>query len=77
MTLFEPLEESFEEGNECKEDLRVIKDRLDQLEDIVSRVLDFGRASQTAYSEIDFDQLVDDTYQKMSEVYKELTASIK
>ena len=60
--LFEPLEESFEEGNECKEDLRVIKDRLDQLEDIVSRVLDFGRASQTAYSEIDFDQLVDDTH---------------
>ena len=59
--LFEPLEESFEEGNECKEDY-VIKDRLDQLEDIVSRVLDFGRASQTAHSEIDFDQLVDDTH---------------
>lgn len=60
--LFDPLDEAFDEGDECKEDVRVIKDRLDQLEEIVSRVLDFGRASQTAHAEVDFDHLVEDTH---------------
>ena len=60
--LFDPLEEAFPEGDDRGEDVRVIRDRLNQLEDIVSRVLDFGRASQTAYSEIDFDHLVNDTH---------------
>ena len=60
--LFDPLEDAFTEGDDKWEDMRVIRDRLNQLEDIVSRVLDFGRASQTAYSEIDFDHLVNDTH---------------
>ena len=60
--LFDPLEEAFDQGDDRAEDVRVIKDRLDQLEEIVSRVLNFGRASQTAHSEIDFDHLVEDTH---------------
>ncbi|MBT5379070.1 MAG: GAF domain-containing protein [Opitutae bacterium] len=60
--LFDPLEEAFPEGDDRGEDVRVIRDRLNQLEDIVSRVLDFGRASQTAHAEIDFDHLVSDTH---------------
>ena len=60
--LFDPLEEAFEPGDSRGEDVRVIKDRLDQLEQIVTRVLDFGRSSQAAFEHIGFDQLVDDTH---------------
>ena len=60
--LFDPLDEAFEEGDSRGEDVRVIKDRLDQLEQIVTRVLDFGRSSQAAFEHIGFDQLVDDTH---------------
>ena len=60
--LFDPLEEAFEHGDSRGEDVRVIKDRLDQLEQIVTRVLDFGRSSQVAFEVIEFDQLVKDTH---------------
>ena len=60
--LFDPLDEAFEEGDERGEDVRVIKDRLDQLEEIVTRVLDFGKSSQSAFEKIEFNQLIDDTH---------------
>jgi len=60
--LFDPLEDAFEAGDEHGEDLRVIRDRLDQLEEIVTRVLDFGRSSQAAFEKIDFDQMMEDTH---------------
>ncbi len=60
--LFDPLENALDEGAQFTEDLRVIRDRLDQLEEIVSRVLDFGRAGQAVHAEINFDHLMDDTY---------------
>jgi signal transduction histidine kinase len=60
--LFDPLEEAFEEGDERGEDVRVIRDRLDQLEEIVTRVLDFGKSSQSAFERIEFNQLIEDTY---------------
>ena len=60
--LFDPLEDAFEAWDEHGEDLRVIRDRLDQLEEIVTRVLDFGRSSQAAFEKIDFDQMMEDTH---------------
>jgi len=60
--LFDPLEDAFEEGDERGEDVRVIRDRLDQLEEIVTRVLDFGKSSQSAFEKIEFNQLIDDTH---------------
>ena len=60
--LFDPLEDAFEKGDERGEDVRVIRDRLDQLEEIVTRVLDFGKSSQSAFERIEFNQLIDDTH---------------
>ncbi len=60
--LFDPLEEAFGEGDSRRQDVRVIRDRLDQLEQIVNRVLDFGKSGQSAFEEVGFDQLMKDTH---------------
>ena len=59
--LFDSLDLQFEEGDDRQTDMNVIGDKLNQLEAIVSRVLDFGRNRQDMHASYDLNDLVDET----------------
>jgi signal transduction histidine kinase len=59
--LFESLDLQFEEGDDRQTDITVIGDKLNQLEEIVSRVLDFGRNRQDKHARYDLNQLAEET----------------
>ena len=59
--LFESLDLQFTTGDDRQTDIGVIGDKLNQLEEIVSRVLDFGRNRQGAHAHFDLNDLIEDT----------------
>ena len=59
--LFESLELQFEAGDERQTDITVIGEKINQLEAIVSRVLDFGRNRQDMHARCDLNDLIDET----------------
>ena len=60
--LFESLDLQFKTGDDRQTDITVIGDKLNQLEAIVSRVLDFGRNQQDdMHARYDLNDLIEDT----------------
>jgi len=59
--LFDSLDLQFEPGDDRQTDMNVIGDKLNQLEAIVSRVLDFGRNRQDMHASYDLNDLIDET----------------
>ena len=59
--LFDSLELDFEAGDDRQTDITVIGEKINQLETIVSRVLDFGRNSQDMHSSCDLNDLIEET----------------
>jgi signal transduction histidine kinase len=59
--LFESLALDFPKDDLRNKDVRVIREKLEQLESIVSRVLSFGKSQQEMHSRYDLDQLIEDT----------------
>ena len=59
--LFESLNLQFEPGDDRETDINVIGDKLNQLEGIVSRVLDFGRNRQDMHASYDLNALIKET----------------
>ncbi|CAA6678952.1 MULTISPECIES: GAF domain-containing protein [unclassified Lentimonas] len=59
--LFESLDLQFEPGDDRETDMNVIGDKLNQLEAIVSRVLDFGRNRQDMHASYDLNALIKET----------------
>jgi len=59
--LFESLDLQFAAGDDRQTDITVIGDKLNQLEEIVSRVLDFGRNRQGAHAHFDLNDLIEET----------------
>ena len=59
--LFESLDLQFAAGDDRQTDISVIGDKLNQLEEIVSRVLDFGRNRQGAHAHFDLNDLIEET----------------
>lgn len=59
--LFDSLELNFPQEDARQTDVSVIGEKLDQLEEIVERVLSFGRSREGMYSRQDLNQLVRDT----------------
>jgi signal transduction histidine kinase len=61
--LFESLDLHFEAADERTKDVSIISEKLDQLEDIVGRVLDFGKTNQGLHGRYELDRLIDETFQ--------------
>jgi signal transduction histidine kinase len=61
--LYESLELRFDHNDERSKDVEIISEKLDQLEDIVGRVLDFGKSNQGLHARYDLNRLVDETIQ--------------
>lgn len=59
--LFGHLDVDFPEGDPRRTDIRVIGEKLDQLEAIVSRVLTFAKAPANLHSRWDVAEIIDDT----------------
>jgi signal transduction histidine kinase len=59
--LFESLDLQFEANDDRKTDVTLIGDKLNQLEAIVSRVLDFGRTRSGLHASFDLNQLIEET----------------
>ncbi len=59
--LFEGLTLEFAEGDPRNRDVRVIREKLEQLESIVSRVLSFGKSQQELRARYNLERLVEDT----------------
>lgn len=59
--LFDSLELDFAKEDPRKKDLEVITEKLDQLESIVGRVLQFGKAREGLHSRYDLQGLLEDT----------------
>lgn len=59
--LFDSLDLQFEPGDDRQTDIHVIGDKLNQLEAIVSRVLDFGRNRQDMHASYDLNDLIHET----------------
>ena len=59
--LFESLDLQFEPNDDRQTDLAVIGDKLNHLEAIISRVLDFGRNRQDMHARFDLNELIEDT----------------
>ncbi len=59
--LFESLELQFEPADDRQTDVTIIGDKINQLEAIVSRVLDFGRNRQDMHARYDLNDLIEDT----------------
>jgi len=59
--LFESLVLEFPESDPRHRDVEVIKEKLEQLDSIVTRVLSFGKSQQDMHSRYDLNSLVDDT----------------
>ncbi len=61
--LFDSLDLQFSEQDPRQEDVRIIGEKLSQLEEIVQRVLHFGKLGETLHSRWDLRQLVSETLQ--------------
>lgn len=61
--LFESLDLRFPEKDARNKDVEIIGEKLSQLEEIVSRVLSFGKTRDNLHSRWDLNQLVGDTLQ--------------
>ncbi len=59
--LFESLSLDFPESDLRNKDVQVIKEKLEQLESIVSRVLSFGKSQHEMHSRYDLNKLLEDT----------------
>lgn len=59
--LFDSLEMDFPEDDIRKKDLSIIHEKLEHLEEIVSKVLDFGKSKNTLKAPIEMNELIDDT----------------
>jgi signal transduction histidine kinase len=59
--LFDSLDLQFEETDERSTDVEVIGEKLDQLEEIVGRVLNFGRNREGLHARYDLNKLLQDT----------------
>lgn len=59
--LFESLELQFEPADDRQTDVTIIGEKINQLEAIVSRVLDFGRNRQDMHARYDLNDLIEDT----------------
>jgi signal transduction histidine kinase len=59
--LFESLELQFSPNDDRQTDITVIGDKINQLEKIVSRVLDFGRNRQDMHARCNLNDLIEDT----------------
>jgi signal transduction histidine kinase len=59
--LFESLDLQFEPADDRQTDVTLIGDKINQLEEIVSRVLDFGRNRQDMHARYDLNDLIEDT----------------
>ncbi|MEN8662291.1 MAG: GAF domain-containing protein [Lentimonas sp.] len=59
--LFQSLDLDFDENDVRKTDVSVIDEKLNQLEDIVGRVLSFGRNREGLHARYDLNQLISDT----------------
>lgn len=60
--LFESLDLRFEENDPRHTDVQVIGEKLNQLEEIVERVLSFGRTRAGMHTRQDLNAMVDDTF---------------
>lgn len=60
--LFQSLELEFERGDQRNRDVKVIEEKFDQLESIVERILNFGKASGDAVTSLDLDQVIRETF---------------
>lgn len=61
--LFESLDLQFPERDARNKDVEIIGEKLSQLEEIVTRVLNFGKTRENLHSRWDLNQLVSDTLQ--------------
>jgi len=59
--LFGSLGLEFDEADERNKDMRVIQEKLAQLEEIVERVLNFGKSSTTMHSQLVLQDVLDET----------------
>jgi signal transduction histidine kinase len=59
--LFDSLDLRFKPGDDRQTDVSLIGDKLNQLEEIVSRVLNFGRNRQDIHARYDLNRLIEDT----------------
>lgn len=59
--LFESLELQFEPNDDRQTDVAVIGEKINHLEAIVSRVLDFGRNGQNMHTRCNLNDLIEDT----------------
>ncbi len=59
--LFGSLGLEFDEGDERQTDIKVIEEKFTQLEEIVERVLNFGKTSQTMHSQWELQKLLEET----------------
>ena len=59
--LFDSLDLQFEPGDARQTDVTVIGDKLNQLEEIVGRVLNFGRNREGMHARFDLNKLTEDT----------------
>jgi len=59
--LFQSFDLQFEDGDVRQMDVTVIEEKLDQLEDIVERVLSFGRNREGLHARYDLNKLIKDT----------------
>jgi signal transduction histidine kinase len=59
--LFESLDLQFDTGDERKTDVVIIAEKLNQLEEIVGRVLNFGRNREGMHSRCDLNNLTEET----------------
>ncbi|MDX2109374.1 MAG: GAF domain-containing protein [Verrucomicrobiota bacterium] len=70
--LFESLDLQFPDQDARNQDVKIIGEKLSQLEEIVTRVLNFGKSSEALHSRWDLQKLVADTLQlvrfKLSQV---------
>lgn len=59
--LFDSLDLQFKPGDERQTDVQIIGEKLNQLEEIVSRVLSFGRNREGMHSRCDLNRLTEET----------------
>jgi len=59
--LFGSLGLNYEENDPRKKDTQIIKEKINQLEEIVSKVLSFGKAPEDLHSVWSIDELINDT----------------
>jgi signal transduction histidine kinase len=74
--LFESLELRFDAADERSKDVEIISEKLDQLEDIVGRVLDFGKSNQGLHARFELNNLVEETIQLVRLKLKQQQISI-